>query len=309
MIKQRTIKKSISTKGIGLHTGKVVTLTLKPLPSNSGIIFRRIDLNPHVDFYPSPNTVRGTQLCTQIFDETKKYFINTVEHINAALSAFHIDNLLIEIDNVEIPILDGSSLPFIYLLQEAGIGELNENKEFVLVKKNLVVTKDDKYVRVKPFMGLHIDFTIDFHHPFIKSTANNWKGNITTPVFIKEISRARTFGFMKDIEYLQSQGMCLGGSLDNAMVLDDYNILNKNGLRYKDEFVRHKVLDSIGDLFVVGKNVLTSFEAYKSGHELNNLMLQEIMKKENHEIIVAKNKKEVKNIALELNLNESTILT
>lgn len=294
MIKQRTIKKSISVKGIGLHTGNVVSLTFIPMPSNTGIVYRRVDLSPNVDFYPSPNTVKGTQLCTQIFDHSGKYFINTVEHINAALSACGIDNILIEIDNIEVPILDGSSAPFIILLQEAGFEELNAPKEFLMLTKKLEVKKDDKYVKVKPHKGLFIDFTIDFQHPLIKSTKNNWKGEITPKVFINELSRARTFGFLKDIEYLQSKGMCLGGSLDNAMVLDEFRLLNPEGLRYPDEFVRHKVLDSIGDLFVVGKNILTYFEAYKSGHELNNLMLQEIVK--NSELITVKDQKEIENI-------------
>lgn len=294
MIKQRTIKKSISVKGIGLHTGNVVSLTFIPMPSNTGIVYRRVDLSPNVDFYPSPNTVKGTQLCTQIFDHSGKYFINTVEHINAALSACGIDNILIEIDNIEVPILDGSSAPFIILLQEAGFEELNAPKEFLMLTKKLEVKKDDKYVKVKPYKGLFVDFTIDFHHPLIKSTKNNWKGEITPKVFINELSRARTFGFLKDIEYLQSKGMCLGGSLDNAMVLDEFRLLNPEGLRYPDEFVRHKVLDSVGDLFVVGKNILTYFEAYKSGHELNNLMLQEIVK--NSELITVKDRQEIENI-------------
>ena len=300
MIKQRTIKNKVSVKGVGLHTGKVVTLTLNPMPSNTGIIYRRTDIN--VDFYPSPETVRGTQLCTQIF--SGQHFINTVEHLNAALSAFQIDNLLIEIDNVEVPILDGSSAPFCFLLQEAGFEELNAHKEFLLINKEIEIKKDDKIVRAKPYLSLFIDFTIDFNHPFIQSTNNNWKGEITPKSFVQNLARARTFGFLKDIEYLQSKGMCLGGSLDNAMVLDEYRLLNQEGLRYPDEFVRHKVLDSIGDLFVVGKNVLTYFEAYKSGHELNNMMLKEIVKKS--ETIFVKDKQEIKDI-IQYDLNNEIV--
>lgn len=297
MIKQRTIKNTVSVKGIGLHTGKVVTLTFKPLPSNSGIVYRRTDLIPNVDFFPSPQTVIGTQLCTQIFSNDKKYFINTVEHLNAAIAACGIDNLLIELDNIEVPILDGSSIAFIYLLKEAEIELLNANKEFLLTKKSLEIKgNDDKYVQIKPYYGLHIDFTIQFNHPFIKNSKNNWKGEITTKTFINEIARARTFGFLKDIEFLQSKGMCLGGSLDNAMVLDEFKLLNPEGLRFEDEFVRHKVLDSVGDLFVVGKNILTSFTAFKSGHELNNIALQEIIKPENSEILVVKDRNEINNI-------------
>lgn len=292
MIKQKTLKKSVTVKGIGLHSGKTVTLTMRPAPSNTGVIYYRKDIN--VDFYPSPETVKGTQLCTQICNHEKKVYLNTVEHINAALSALGIDNIIIEVDNMEIPILDGSSAPFIYLILEAGIEELNAPKEFLTVKKSFEITKEDKFVKIAPYVGLFIDFTIDFQHPLIKSTKNNWKGEITPQVFFNELSRARTFGFMKDIEFLQSQNMCLGGSLDNAIVLDEYKMLNHSDLRYPDEFVRHKVLDSVGDLFVVGKNILTSFTAYKSGHELNNLALQEIVK--NSEVITFADKEEAQNV-------------
>lgn len=292
MIKQKTLKKSVTVKGIGLHSGKTVTLTMRPAPSNTGVIYYRKDID--VDFYPSPETVKGTQLCTQICNHEKKVYLNTVEHINAALSALGIDNIIIEVDNMEIPILDGSSAPFIYLILEAGIEELNAPKEFLAVKKSFEITKEDKFVKIAPHVGLFIDFTIDFKHPLIQNTKNNWKGEITPQVFFNELSRARTFGFMKDIEFLQSQNMCLGGSLDNAIVLDEYKMLNHSDLRYPDEFVRHKVLDSVGDLFVVGKNVLTSFTAYKSGHELNNLALQEIVK--NSEAITFADKEEAQNI-------------
>lgn len=292
MIKQKTIKQSVIVKGIGLHSGEIVTLTMRPAPSNTGIIYYRKDVN--VDFFPSPETVKGTQLCTQIYNPTKKVYLNTVEHINAALSSLGIDNIIIEVDNMEIPILDGSSSPFIYLILEAGIEELNAPKEFLAVKKSFEVKKDDKFIKINPYVGLFIDFTIDFNHPMIKQTKNNWKGEITPQVFFKELSRARTFGFMKDIEFLQSQNLCLGGSLDNAIVLDEFKMLNDVELRYPDEFVRHKVLDAVGDLFVVGKNVLTSFTAFKSGHELNNLALQEIVK--NSELITFSDKKEAQNI-------------
>lgn len=296
MIKQRTIKRPVSVTGIGLHTGKKVKMTLLPAPSNTGIIYRRVDLKPAVDFYPSPETVKGTQLCTQIFDNSGKYSINTVEHINAALSACGIDNLIIEVNNIEIPIADGSSIMFILLIQEAGIEELNADKEFLMVKNSFKTEVGDKFVSIKPYNGLFLDFTIDFPHPFISKTKNNWKGEITTKNFIENIAKARTFGFLKDIEYLQSNGMCLGGSLDCAMVLDDYKLINPEGLRYPDEFVRHKVLDSVGDLFVVGKNVLANFQAYKSGHELNNLALQQMLLPQNSEIVTFKDKKEIDNV-------------
>lgn len=291
-IKQRTIKQSISIKGIGLHSGVPVKLTLRPAPSNTGIVFRRTDID--VDFFPSPETVRGTQLCTQIF--AGKHSINTVEHINAALSACGIDNIIIEVDNIEIPILDGSSIMFLWLLTEAGIEELNADKQFILTKRPLIIQKDDKFVKLKPHHGLFIDFTIDFTHPFIRSTKNNWSGEITLQTFATQISRARTFGFMKDIELLQQNGLCLGGSLDNAIVLDEFRVLNKDELRYPDEFVRHKVLDSVGDLFVVGRNILTHFTAYKSGHELNNLALQAILKSENSEVATFNSTQEIENV-------------
>ena len=306
MIKQRTIKKAISVTGVGLHTGKKVKMTLIPAPSNTGIVYRRVDLNPIVDFFPSPETVKGTQLCTQIFDNSGKYSINTVEHINAALSACGIDNLIIEVDNIEIPIADGSSIMFVLLIQEAGIEELNADKEFLMVKKPFRVDLGDKFVSVEPYNGLYLDFTIDFSHPFISKTKNNWKGEITTQSFIENIARARTFGFLKDIEYLQANGMCLGGSLDCAMVLDDYKLINPEGLRFPDEFVRHKVLDSVGDLFVVGKNVLANYKAYKSGHELNNLALQQMLLSKNSELVTFKDQTEINNV-FKYDLSQSLI--
>lgn len=295
-MRQRTIKQKVSVTGIGLHTGEKVTLTFLPAPSNTGVVYVRTDINK--DFYPNPNTVRGTQLCTQIFNG--KDSISTVEHINAALSAFGIDNIIVHVNNIEIPILDGSSLPFIFLLEEAGIEELDAPKKFIAVKKALASQVDDKYVRVKPHNSFYIDNTINFNHPFIASTNQHWQGEINLTTFKNELSRARTFGFLKDIEYLQSLGMCLGGSLDCAVVLNEFGKANQDELRYPNEFVRHKTLDLIGDLFVVGGNVIGAFTAYKPGHEINNLLLQQIILPENHEIISAKDNKELSHIVDEI---------
>lgn len=280
MIKQRTIRKAVTFKGIGLHTGLPVKLKISPLPSNSGIVYKRTDLDGDVLFYPSPKTVKGTSLCTQIFDNSNKHFISTVEHLNAAISACGIDNLLIEVDNVEIPIADGSSSVFMYLLQEAEIIEQNEPKSFLIIKKTVEIHLDDKFIKANPSKDFFVKFQIDFEYPYIKNTPPVWQGKITPKSFLQELSRARTFGFMKDIERLQQAGLCLGGSLDCAVVLDEFRVLNEGGLRYPDEFVRHKALDLIGDLFVVGKNIIGSFNAYKSGHELNNLMLIKLQEKD-----------------------------
>lgn len=274
MFKQRSIKQPISTMGVGLHTGKKVTLTMRPAPANTGIVYvRKMPDGRYIDFEKDNFTIEGTALCTKMVHKATKETLATVEHLNAALSAYKIDNLIIEVDNLEIPIMNGSSSPFLYMLEEAGIECQNENKSFLLLTKEVEYRIDDKFAILKPNVGFHIDFTINFDHPAIKMTKSNWSGYITERTFKNELSRARTFGFMKDIEYLQSLGMCLGGSLDNAIVLDEYKVLNPDGLVYPDEFVRHKVLDSVGDLFVSQKNMLCSLVAYKSGHELNNKVL------------------------------------
>lgn len=281
MIKQRTLKQAAKVTGIGLHSGKKVTLTLRPAPANTGIIYARTDLKPVVYFPASAESIRDTQLCTcMINDEGVR--ISTVEHLNAAMSALGLDNLIVEVDAAEIPIMDGSSSPFIYLLLDAGIEEQDAPKKFIRIKESVRVEERDKWAEFKPYShGLKLDFTIDFTHPMITKEVRNYKMEFSAQHFIQQLSRARTFTFMKDVEYLQSIGLALGGSLDNAIVLDEYRILNEEGLRFKDELVRHKMLDAVGDLFMCGYNILGDFKAYKSGHGLNNKLLRAVLANEN----------------------------
>ncbi|MDG6897718.1 UDP-3-O-[3-hydroxymyristoyl] N-acetylglucosamine deacetylase [Actinobacillus delphinicola] len=276
MIKQRTLKQSIKVTGVGLHSGNKVTLTLRPAMPNTGVIYCRTDLNPPVTFVANANAVQDTMLCTALVNEDG-IRISTVEHLNAALSGLGIDNIIIEVDAPEIPIMDGSANPFVYLLLDAGIEEQDAAKKFIRIKEKVRIEDGDKWAEFEPFNGLHLEFTIDFQHPAISKDVRHYATDFTTETFIQQISRARTFGFMKDIEYLQSQGLALGGSLDNAIVLDNYRILNEEGLRFKDELVRHKMLDAIGDLYMAGHNIIGSFKAYKSGHGLNNKLLRKLL--------------------------------
>lgn len=276
MIKQRTLKQSTKVTGIGLHSGKKVTLTLRPAPANTGIIYARTDLNPAVYFPASAESIRDTTLCTCMINDDGVR-ISTVEHLNAAMSALGLDNLIVEVDAPEIPIMDGSASPFIYLLLDAGIEEQNAAKKFIRIKETVRVEEGDKWAEIKPHNGFKLDFTIDFTHPMISKNVRNYKMAFSAENFIHQLSRARTFTFMKDVEYLQSRGLALGGSLDNAIVLDEFRILNEEGLRFNDELVRHKMLDAIGDLFMCGHNILGDFKAYKSGHGLNNKLLRAIL--------------------------------
>lgn len=279
MIKQRTLKRIVQATGVGLHTGKKVTLTMRPAPANTGIIYRRTDLNPPVDFPADAKSVRDTMLCTCLVNEDNVR-ISTVEHLNAALAGLGIDNLVIEVDAAEIPIMDGSASPFVFLLLDAGIEELSSAKKFLRLQETVRVEDGDKWAELSPFNGFSLDFTIDFNHPAIDSSTQRYAMNFSAENFVRDISRARTFGFMRDIEYLQSKGLCLGGSFDCAIVVDDYRVLNEDGLRFEDEFVRHKMLDAIGDLFMCGHNIIGAFTAFKSGHALNNKLLQAVLAKE-----------------------------
>lgn len=276
MIKQRTLKRIIQATGVGLHTGRKVTLTLRPAVANTGVIYRRTDLHPPVDFPADAKSVQDTMLCTCLVNEDNVR-ISTVEHINAALAGLGIDNIIVEVDAPEIPIMDGSASPFVYLLLDAGIEELNSAKKFLRIIKPVRVENGDKWAELTPFNGFSLDFTIDFNHPAIDSSSQRYKMNFSADAFVREISRARTFGFMRDIEQLQSKGLCLGGSMDCAIVVDDYRVLNDDGLRFEDEFVRHKMLDAIGDLFMCGNNIIGAFTAFKSGHALNNQLLQTVL--------------------------------
>ena len=279
MIKQRTLKRIVQATGVGLHTGKKVTLTMRPAPANTGVIYRRTDLNPPVDFPADAKSVRDTMLCTCLVNEDDVR-ISTVEHLNAALAGLGIDNIVIEVDAPEIPIMDGSAAPFVFLLLDAGIEELRTAKKFIRIKETVRVEDGDKWAEMRPYNGFKLDFTIDFNHPAIDASTQRYKLDFSAESFMSQISRARTFGFMRDIEYLQSKGLCLGGSFDCAIVVDDYRVLNDDGLRFEDEFVRHKMLDAIGDLFMCVYNIIGEFTAFKSGHALNNKLLQAVLAKE-----------------------------
>ncbi|MBM7037497.1 UDP-3-O-acyl-N-acetylglucosamine deacetylase [Vibrio ulleungensis] len=276
MIKQRTIKEIVKTIGVGLHSGRKVTLTLRPAAANTGIIYRRTDLNPPVDFPSDANSVRDTMLCTALVND-EGVRISTVEHLNAALAGMGIDNIVIEVDAPEIPIMDGSASPFVYLLQSAGVETLNAPKRFIRIKKPVRIEDGDKWAELVPYDGFRMDFEIEFDHPAIDMDEQHMLFDFSSAGFVKEISRARTFGFMRDIEYLQSQNLCLGGSFDCAIVLDEYRILNEEGLRFDNEFVTHKVLDAIGDLYMCGHPIVGELRAFKSGHGLNNQLLRAVL--------------------------------
>ena len=271
MIKQRTIQKSVQTSGVGLHNGEKVTMTLKPAEVDKGIVFRRVDQKKIYEVKVSPEAIKDTKMCSAIGQDTSR--VATVEHLMSALSATGVDNIIIELNGPEVPIMDGSSIPFIYLLQTAKLKELDAAKKFVLINDVIEVKDKDKWARFEPYDGFKIDFTIDFPHPVFDTSTNKVALDFYDESYITEISRARTFGFMQEVEYLRSNGLARGGSLDNAIVLDEYKIINTDGLRYNDEFVRHKILDAVGDLYMLGYSIIGNFKAYKSGHELNNKLL------------------------------------
>ena len=275
MLKQRTLKKAISATGVGLHNGEKVTLTLRPAAVDTGIVFKRVDLPQPNEILATPSAVHDTRMCSAL--EANGVRVATVEHIMSALAGLGVDNVYIDIDAAEIPIMDGSSGPFVFLLQEAGLLEQAAAKKFIRVKKIVEVVEGDKWVRFEPYHGFKVDFTLDFNHPVFEQSGNNVKIDFAVDSYIKEISRARTFGFMHEVEYLRSNGLARGGSLDNAIVLDEYRVLNTDGLRYDDEFVKHKALDAIGDLYMLGHPILGAFQAYKSGHALNNKLLRALL--------------------------------
>ncbi len=276
MIKQRTISQEVNAVGVGLHKGEKVSITLRPASANTGVVFRRVDLDPVVDFSITPEAVGDTQLCTCLINEDGVR-LSTTEHLIAAVAALGIDNLVVELDSPEVPIMDGSSLPFIYLIQKAGISEQAVAKRFIQIKEKVRIEDGDKWAEIEPYNGFHIDFEIDFDHPAINESRQRIGLDITAKSFTEQISRARTFGFMRDIEYMHANNLALGGSMDNAVVLDEFKVLNPDGLRYDDEFVKHKILDCVGDLFMSGHNLLGKVTAYKSGHDLNNKLLRKLM--------------------------------
>ncbi|MEQ1767171.1 MAG: UDP-3-O-acyl-N-acetylglucosamine deacetylase [Methylotenera sp.] len=278
MLKQRTLKKATSATGVGLHNGEKVTLTLRPAAADTGIVFRRVDLPQPNEILATPDAVHDTRMCSAL--EANGARVATVEHIMSALAGLGVDNVYIDVDASEIPIMDGSSGPFVFLLQEAGVVEQTAAKKFIRVLKTVEVIEGDKWVRFEPYQGFKIDFTIHFNHPVFEHSGCNVKIDFARDSYIKEISRARTFGFMHEVEYLRSNGLARGGSLDNAIVLDEYRVINADGLRYDDEFAKHKVLDAIGDLYMLGHPILGAFFAYKSGHALNNQLIRALLQDE-----------------------------
>ena len=275
MMKQRTLKEPVRTKGVGLHTGAKVEITLRPAPPDTGIVFRRMDLDPPAELKADPYLVTDTRLCSMLESGPAK--VSTVEHLMSAFAGLGIDNALVDLTGPEIPILDGSSAPFVYLLQSAGIVEQDAPKRYVRILHPIEVRDGDKWARFVPHNGFRIEFTIDFKHPVFEKSGKTVAIDFADTAYAKEVARARTFGFMHEVEYLRSQGLALGGSLDNAIVMDEYRVLNQDGLRYEDEFVKHKVLDAIGDLYLLGYPIIGAFEAYKSGHALNNALLRELL--------------------------------
>ncbi len=275
MIRQRTLKNVIRATGVGLHTGKKVYLTLRPAAVNTGIIFRRVDLDVPVEILACPENVGDTKLNTTLIKDDVR--ISTIEHLLSALAGFGIDNAYIDVSAAEVPIMDGSAGPFVFLIQSAGIEEQNAPKQFIRINEVVRVDDGDKWALFKPFAGFKVGFTIQFDHPSFTKLNCQAEIDFSTTSFVKEVSRARTFGFMSEVELLRQNNLILGGSLDNAVVVDDYRVLNEDGLRYQDEFVKHKILDAIGDLYLLGHSLIGSFKGYKSGHELNNHLLRKLL--------------------------------
>jgi UDP-3-O-[3-hydroxymyristoyl] N-acetylglucosamine deacetylase len=275
MIRQRTLKNVIRATGVGLHSGKKVYLTLRPAPVDTGIVFVRTDLEPEVQVPARAENVTDTTLCTALSAGGVK--VATVEHLMSAFAGLGIDNAYVDVSAPEVPIMDGSAGPFVFLIQSAGIAEQGAPKKFIRIKREIVVREDDKEAIFLPHQGFKVSFAIDFDHPVFEDQTQTATVDFSTTSFVKEVSRARTFGFMRDLEYLRSHNLALGGSLDNAIVVDDYRIVNEGGLRYDDEFVKHKVLDAIGDLYQLGHSLIGEFHGVKSGHALNNQLCRALM--------------------------------
>lgn len=275
MIRQRTLNNTIRATGVGLHTGEKIYLTLRPAPVETGIVFRRVDLDPPVEIEARPDHVGDTRLSTSLLKGGVR--ISTVEHLLSAIAGLGVDNAYVELNAPEVPIMDGSAGPFVFLVQSAGVVEQDAPKRFIRVKHTVIVEEDDKWARFDPFDGFKVGFTIDFDHPVFRERSQRAEIDFSTTSFVKEVSRARTFGFLREVEMLRDNRLALGGSLDNAVVVDDYRVLNEDGLRYEDEFVKHKILDAIGDLYLLGHSLIGAFMGHKSGHRLNNQLLRKLM--------------------------------
>lgn len=274
-MKQRTLKNIIQATGVGVHTGHKVLLTLRPAPINTGIVFVRVDCDPAVEIPAKPAYVGDTSFCTTLAKDG--FRVGTVEHLLSAFAGLGIDNAIVELNAPEVPIMDGSASPFVFLIQSAGIEEQSAEKKFIRIKKPVEVKDGDKFIKVTPFDGFKVAFTIDFDHPIIRKGGQEVVLDFTSSSYVKQISRARTFGFLSDFEFLRANNLASGASLDNAIVLDEYKIVNEDGLRYDDEFVRHKILDAVGDLYLLGHNIIGAFTGHKSGHTLNNKFIQKLL--------------------------------
>jgi UDP-3-O-[3-hydroxymyristoyl] N-acetylglucosamine deacetylase len=275
LLHQRTLRSAIKTTGVGLHTGEEVYLTLNPAPVDTGIVFRRMDLDPVVEIPALAENVGDTTLSTCLVVDQQR--VSTVEHLLAALSGLGVDNAFVDVSAAEVPIMDGSAGPFVLLIQSAGIEEQDAPKRFIRVKRKVTVEDGDKVASFLPFDGFKVSFTIDFDQPVFRDRSAHAEMDFSSASFVEEVSRARTFGFIHEIQYLRSKGLARGGSFDNAIVVDDYRILNQGGLRFEDEFVQHKVLDAIGDLYLAGSSLIGEFRAYKSGHALNNAAVRALL--------------------------------
>jgi UDP-3-O-[3-hydroxymyristoyl] N-acetylglucosamine deacetylase len=279
MLKQRTIKQLVKTIGVGLHSGTKVELTMRPAAADTGIVFRRVDLNPIVEFQASATVVGDTRLASTLVRDGAR--VSTVEHLMSACSGLGIDNLYVDVSAEEIPIMDGSAASFVFLLQQAGLEEQNVAKKFIRVKRAVEIREgqgaSERWARLEPFHGFRLNFFIEFNHPAIDGTSQMAEVDFSKVSYVRDVARARTFGFVQDVEVLRGMGLARGGSLDNAIVMDEYRVLNTDGLRYTDEFVRHKILDAIGDLYLIGHPLLATYTAHKAGHALNNQLLRSLL--------------------------------
>ncbi|MDH4394657.1 MAG: UDP-3-O-acyl-N-acetylglucosamine deacetylase [Limnobacter sp.] len=287
-MRQRTLKQVLSATGIGLHSGKRVNMTLRPAAPDTGIVFRRVDVDPPVDLPVGAKTIGDTRMASTL--DVGGVKVSTIEHLMSALYGLGVDNIYIDLDAVEVPIMDGSAISFVFLIQQAGLVEQSALKKFIRVKKAVEIREGEghtlKYASLKPFNGFKLKFEIDFGHPAIDKTGQLVEIDFANTSFVRDIARARTFGFTQDVETLRNLGLALGGNLDNAIVMDEYRILNPDGLRYDDEFVKHKVLDAIGDLYVIGHPIIGEYHAYRSGHGLNNQLIRALLKDESaYEIV------------------------
>jgi len=275
MLQQRTLKNVIRATGVGLHSGEKVYLTLRPAAVDTGIVFRRVDLDPVVEIPASAELVTETMLCTGLSQGAGK--VLTIEHLMSAFAGLGIDNAYVDLSAAEVPIMDGSAGPFVFLLQSAGLVEQAAAKRFIRIKRPVEVRDGDKFARFSPHDGFRLDFSVEFDHPAIPSSLSRAVVEFSTDAYVREVSRARTFGFMRDLEFMRERNLGLGGSMDNAIVLDEFRVLNDDGLRYADEFVRHKILDAVGDLYLAGRPIIGAFEGFKSGHALNNKLVRALL--------------------------------